>query len=372
MKHKYLKIALLVFITTTACKSAKKRGITPPPPTVEVQMVESEMLSNNLEFVGVISSSYDVEIQPRIDGYLTEINYKKGMPVKKGQILYKIDPKEINTEIAEARSLVETANAELIEAENNYNRAVPLAKISAISQSQLDQYEAQYKSASASLVSAKAKLKNATINLGYTTIRSPIDGIIGDTDLAIGQYVGPSSANSTLNTISNIENVDVALSIPMPQYLEVVKESGADRNSYNNEKLLSNIKLYLSDGSQYPYEGEYLYTQKDVGSQMGTLEVVVRFSNPQRALKVGQYAKVVANMGELTAKNIVPQVAVTQSQDIDNVWIVGADTVAQFRKVALGNTIGDMWIINDGVSEGERVIVSGQTRVRNGEKVAIK
>ncbi|MFI3315019.1 MAG: efflux RND transporter periplasmic adaptor subunit, partial [Rikenellaceae bacterium] len=323
MNSKILSIILPLAIIGCKQNSTKPQI---PPPVVEVVSVEQAMIANNMEFIGEVSSNYDAIIQPRIEGYLTEINYSDGMPVKKGDILYKIDPNTIEMDVAAALASVESAKALLIEAQNNYNRAVPLAKIDAISQSSLDEYEASYKSAQASLKSAQAQLNSSEIDLGYTIITSPIDGIIGYADLVVGQYVGPSSANSQLNTVSNIDSIRVAISIPLSTYLTAIDADSIDVNAFDNSQLLQDISLFMADGTKYPYKGEYLYTKKSVTSSTGSIVIVVGFENPDWLLKIGQYVKIKSDIGKKSNKLLVPQVSVKQSQGVNSVWVIDKDS----------------------------------------------
>lgn len=320
-----------------------------------------------MNFTSQLSSNYSAVIQPRISGYLTSKNYEKGMPVKRGQLLYTIDPSQINTQLLEAEASLNAARAEAIQARNNYERAVPLAKIEAISRSDLDQYTAAYKSAEASVRSAEQQLRNAQIESGYTQIYSPINGVIGQTAASVGDYVGVGTEYATLATIENLDTVTARLAIPVSEYLS--RRVGDSAPAYDNARLLSNIRLYMSDGMLYPFEGRYAYTEQNVGSQTGTIVVVVNFPNPMQVLKVGQYARVSADVGEPQSSTLIPQRCVVQSLDRANVWVVKPDSTLAFREVQLGATVDSLWIIRAGLSNGEMVLVEGMQRARSGERI---
>lgn len=218
-----------------------------PPLRVGVAEAAVDSVPNRMSFIGYLASNFDAVIQPRVNGYLSSKQYGNGMPVRRGQLLFTIDPDQLSTSMLAAEAELESARAQALEARNNYDRAVPLARIDAISQSQLDQYTAQWKAAEASVRSAEQSLRNARMNVGYTELRSPIDGIIEHTAAHVGDYVGPGTQFSVLTTVSNIDTLTVDVAIPMSQYLRYA----GDRTSiYDNEGLLSDIRLVLADGAR--------------------------------------------------------------------------------------------------------------------------
>ena len=366
MRKLFFSLLMLCILSTAGCHS-KKRTATLPPRRLEVVRVEQQMIPTPMSFTGQLSSNYSAVIQPRVSGYLTSKNYEKGMPVKRGQLLYTIDPLQINTQLLAAEAELSAARANAIEARNNYERAIPLAKIEAISRSDLDQYTATYKSAESSVKSAQQQLRNARLESSYTRIYAPIDGIIGQTNATVGDYVGVGTEYSVLATIENIDTVTVNLSIPLTEYL--TRRTNDSLPSYDNSTLLSNIRLYMSDGSLYPYAGSYAYTEQNVGSQTGTIVIVANFPNPMRLLKSGQYARISADVGEEQPSILIPQRCVVQSLDRTSVWVVRPDSSLVFREVTLGPTVDSLWIVRSGLSNGEMVLVNGVQRARNGERI---
>lgn len=360
----YLTAGLFAALLTGCGKHASRQAM--PPLRVEVAEAAVDSVPNRMSFIGYLASNFDAVIQPRVNGYLSSKRYGNGMPVKRGQLLFTIDPDQLSTSMLAAEAQLESARAQAIEARNNYDRAVPLAKIDAISQSQLDQYTAQWKAAEASVRAAEQTLSSARMNVGYAELRSPIDGIIEHTAAHVGDYVGPGTQFSVLTTVSNIDTLTVDVAIPMSQYL---RYAGGRTSIYDNEGLLSDIRLVLADGTQYPHAGLYDYTRKDVSSTTGTLVLVVMFPNPDETLKPGQFARVEANVGPVQPRVVVPQQGVSQAQDLSSVWIVTADSTAQYRRVTPGDTYGALWCIDEGLEPGERIVVSGQQKLRNGAKV---
>lgn len=267
-----------------------------------------------------------------------------------------------------AEAELESARAQAVEARNNYERAVPLARINAISQSQLDQYTAQYRAAEAAVRSAEQALRNASLNVGYTELRSPIDGIAAHAEAHVGDYVGPGTQFNVLTTVSNTDTVSVDVAIPMSQYLRIV---GNRTPLADNGELLSDIRLTLADGTRYPLPGCYSYTRRDVSSTAGTIVLVVSFPNPDGRLKPGQFARVEANVGPVLPYVVVPQRCVLQSLNLASVWVVAEDGTVSYRRVTPGPVYGGMWCIAEGLEAGETVAASGLQKLHDGDKVSL-
>lgn len=340
-----------------------------PEPHIAVMQAHKKELPTRMQFVGQTYSLYDVVIQPRVSGYLLSTHYDQGMPVKKGQLLFKLDPNPMQVEVTRAQAALASAKSQLVEAQNNYNRSVPLARINAISQSALDQATATLASAQANLRSAQAALRSANLDLSYTTIYAPTDGVIGETVGSVGDYVGVGTNNPVLNTISNIDSIYVYISIPTAKYLSIVARDSLDRPLYDNMGLLTDVDMILADGTQYPYKGQYKFTERAVNSQTGAVVIRVLFPNPERSLKPGQYVKVNADVGGGTGTVLVPQRAVMQSQGVNSLYVVGKDSTVEYRAVTLGDTYGSEWGILDGVRPGELVLTEGLQKVRSGMKI---
>lgn len=366
-------IIIVVALSLASCgpKSSSQVGQATAPSAlkVEVARVVAEPISRTMRFQSLVYSNYDATIQPRVSGYLLTKSFQKGMPVKVGQQLFTIDSAPIRLQVESNRAALASAKEQLAEAKKNYQRAVPLARIDAISQSSLDQYRAAYASAEAAVEAAQSVLNESMLQLSYTTITSPIDGIIDDTGATVGDLVGPSSKYAVLATISNTEEVGVHLQIPFARYLEARGLTSATGPSYDNDGLLDNIRLVLPDGATYPYEGRYSFTQRDAGAQTGTIIIVASFPNPNRALKIGQPVEVVANVGLPEGVVLVPQRAVNQLLNSAGVWVVEADNTVGYRNIVLGESFGDMWIVESGLDGGERVVVGGGQKLRSGQKV---
>ncbi len=339
------------------------------PCSVEAIEAATDTVPNRMSFVSSVESNFDALIEPRVNGYLVNKYFSSGMPVRKGQLLFTIDPNLLSTTLLSAEASLESARAqEVWRPSNNYERAVPLARIDAISQTQLDQYTAEVRRRRRPpCVRPSSRCATHGCSVGYTRScarRSTVSSNTGDAHA--GDYVVAGTQFSVLTSISNIDTLTVDVAIPMAEYL---RAAGGRGSIYDNEGLLSDIRLTLADGTRYPYGGLYDYTRKDVSSSTGTLVLVVMFPNPDRSLKPGQFARVSANVGPVQPRVIVPQQSVSQAQGVNSVWVVRPDSTAAYRRVVLGDTYGTMWCVDEGLAEGEQVVTAGQQKLRNGMKV---
>lgn len=325
-----------------------------------------EMIPNRMEFVGQTQALRSYIIQPRVNGYLKSINFRSGMPVHRGQLLFTLDAAPFEAVTAQQRANLASARAALTQAQSDYNRSVPLAQISAISQSQLDAATATLESAKESVEAAKAVLRGAQLNLGYTTITAPESGIVAQSAANVGDYVGAETQYQVLTTIAYNDSIVVNLSLPTAKYYAILCSNTA---SFANDSLLSDIELRLSDGTLYPQRGVYKYTKQNVDNQSGAIIMQVAFPNKAGLLKAGQFARVSTNVGALQNRVLIPQRAVNQTQGIYSVWVVNAKGEAEFREVTVGDTWGSMWIIENGLKAGETVLTEGFAKVRKGMKI---
>ena len=365
-----VQVILLLVISTSAlsCLQPTKRTI-PEPIVVEPTTVEAIDIVARQSFISTLSPNYTAIVQPRVAGYLSAKLFKNGMPVKMGQTIFKIDNRRQRADMLAAKASLESAKAQAIEAANNYNRAVPLAAIDAISQAQLDQYTAQYRAAREAVKSAEQTLRNAELDVEYTTIKATINGIISTSEAYVGDYVGPGTKFATLTKIENIDTLSADVAIPVGQYLAL---SGRKSFSYDNKNLLSDIELYLADGTKYPFSGSYSYTKSAVASTEGTIVLVVCFPNPNYMLKSGQFARVKTNIGAAQQQIVVPTSAISEIQGVYSVWVIDSDSTAHYRQVAIGDAVdGNRRVVLSGLRSGEKVVTNGGSKLSNGQKVKL-
>lgn len=367
MKYFAYKIAGIAVFTALfiGCGMGSKKP-SMPVLKLKVSKVVSDTVENEMTFIGRTIPGRSYIIQPRVSGFLLRTNFDNGKPVKKGQLLFEIDPEQYQILVAEALSNLKSAQASSVEAQNTYNRSVPLARMNAISQSQLDAATANLISAKEAVNTARAKLKNAKLDLSYTKIYAPDDGIVSVAVPNDGDYVGLGTAYTDLTDISFNDTVSVTISMPTAEYYKV---AGRERPSYLNDSLLSDIRLYLSDGTLYSEPGFYKYTKQSIDAQSGSILLQTGYPNPRAMLKSGQYARVVANVGRPVVALMIPAVAVVELQGTYNVFVVDSTSRVHFRAVTPGRVYGSNWVIESGLKAGETVLVEGLQKVRSGEKI---
>lgn len=367
MKTKVI-LLLVIPISFFSCLQPTKQTI-PEPIVVETTTVNVEKIATRQSFISSLSPNYTAIVQPRVAGYLSAKLFQNGMPVKMGQTIFKIENRRQRADMLAAKASFESAKAQAVEAANNYNRAVPLAAIDAISQAQLDQYTAQYRAAKESVKSAEQTLRNAELDVEYTTIKATINGIISNSEAYVGDYVGPGTKFETLTKIENLDTLSADVAIPVGQYLAL---SGRKSFSYDNRDLLSDIELYLADGTKYPFSGSYSFTKSAVASSEGTIVLVVTFPNPNYLLKSGQFARVKTNIGTPQAHLVIPASAINEIQGVNSVWVVDSDSTAHYRQVTLGNVVdGNRRVVLLGLNEGEKVVLDGGAKLSNGQRVKL-
>lgn len=355
----------IVALSAVACGShGGKLAMSTPQLTVEVAF--DSLVPNVVEFVSQTAPARSYVIQPRVNGYLRSTNFENGMPVRRGQLLFTIDDAPFRTDVAQARAALSSARSSMVEAQAAYNRSVPLAKINAISQSQLDAATATLAAARDGVSSARAVLDNALLNLSYCTIKAPESGIIAPSAANVGDYVGAGTAYETLTTISFDDSVSVNISLPTIEYYRIVSHN---LSSGNRDSLLSDITLRLSDGSIYPHRGVYRYTQPLVDNRSGSIVFNVRFPNPQGALRGGQFARVSARVGQPERVVLIPARSVDEIQGTYGAYVLDSGDTLRYRKLTVGRVVDNYWIVRKGVYAGERVITEGLQKAHDGMNV---
>lgn len=339
----------------------------PPPPEVLVTEAVQQDVPVFTELVGQAAGSQDVEVRARVEGFLEKMAFTEGTLVSKGQLLYEIDRKPLETEVANANADLATWKSRLTKATNDVNRYTPLVKQQAVSQRELDDAISAKDAATSQVAAAQAKLDKANIDLGYTRITSPVDGLIGTTQVKTGNLVGRGE-NTLLVTISVIDPIFFKAGIAEAEYLRLAREfqnKVADRTAIP-------IDLLLSDGTTFPHQGKFNVIERNIDPTTGTLAVQMTFPNPERLLRPGQYGRARFQTGLKKNALLVPQRAVQELQNLYSLAIVGSDNKVSFRNVKVGPRVDSMWVIEDGLKPGEKVIVEGVQRVKDGATVNAK
>lgn len=356
--------ALLVLGTLSGCKEPPPPP--PPPPEVVVQPVDVKDTPVQAEFTGEIRGGEDVEVRARVAGYLQSQNYDEGTVVRKGQLLFVIDPKPFEATVARAKADVAEAAARHSRAQIQVNRLRPLVADNAVSQQDLDNAVASEEASRASQAAAEAQLTSAQLDLGYTRVTSPITGLAGNRQVDVGSYVG-SPQPTVLTVVSSLDPVRFDFTISESEYLAYARATQAKAGKRSGPS--PELELVLADGSVYPAKGKVTVVGRGVDAQTGTLPLQATFPNPDGLLRPGQFGRV--RLPVTTRKNaiLIPQRAVQELQGTYNVYVVGNDSVAQIRAIKTGNRVGSDWVITDGLEPADKVVVEGLQKVRDGAKV---
>ncbi|MFZ4857223.1 MAG: efflux RND transporter periplasmic adaptor subunit [Desulfuromonadaceae bacterium] len=340
------------------CK--KEKPAPPPPPTVEVTAVTVKDVPIYKEWIGTLDGNVNAVIRPQVSGYLIKQNYQEGQLVKKGQVLFEIDPRTFQASLDQAKAQLAQQQARYDTSKANLARIKPLAAKNAVSQKDLDDATGTELSTRSSVESAQAALENARLNLSFTKVTSPVDGIAGIAKTQLGNLVGPSSQQE-LTTVSSVNPIKAYINVSEREYLSAREGS----------QHVGNIplELILADGSVYPHKGKFSLADRQVDPTTGTLKIGTLFANQNNLLRPGQYGRVRAAVGLRKAALLVPQRAVAEMQGKYLVAIVKADNTADIRPVKVAEQIGTQWVITEGLQPGDKIVVEGIQKVRPGSPV---
>jgi membrane fusion protein (multidrug efflux system) len=353
-------------VLAAAC--SKKEAPPPPaPPDVQVAEVVQKDVPIYIELVGATLGAEDVEIRARVEGYLVSMNFTEGTFVKKGQLLYKIDSQPFEAALDESRANLSTARARVDKTNNDVARLTPLAKQQAVSQQELDNALSSQEAAQAQVAAYDAKVAKAKLDLAYTTITSPIDGLIGTTQKKVGSLI--AGGETLLNIVSQINPILFRCAIAEAEYLRIARRGAGGKKSA--EKPVG-AQLILADGSVHPHKGRLESVERAVDPTTGTLTGQFSFPNPEQILRPNQYgrARFVTDLKE--GAILVPQLAVQEIQGLYSLMVVKPDATVEQRMVKAGERVGNLWVIDSGLKPGEKVIVEGLQKVKPGVQVSAK
>ena len=356
--------------TVPGCGGSKPRAAASGPPLpVGVVLAVQRDVPVHSEWVATLEGYVNAQIQPQVSGYLISQNYQEGSYVHKGDVLFEIDPRPFQAVLDQAKGQLAQARAQLYLADVNVKRDTPLVKERAIAQSQLDREVAAQMEAHAAILAAEASVQQAQLNLGFTKVYSLVGGIAGLATTQIGNLVAPATI---LTTVSKLDPIKVYFPISEQEYLQFTstlmkKSSSSDLLRATDGKVL---ELILADGSIYPRKGQVIFTDRQVDPQTGTIRVVGAFPNPGNILRPGQFGRVRALTGLRREAVLVPQRSVIELQGTYEVAVVTAENKILVRKVKVGDRVGPLWVIDDGLAGGEKVVSAGTSKVRDGMLVS--
>lgn len=352
----FVAIVLVMIFVLPGCGKGDKEVL--QAPDVEVVNVIRKDVPIYVEWVGTTDGYVNAVIRAQVQGYLIKQNYREGDVVKKGQVLFEIDPRLFQAALEQANASLAGAEARWITAKADLARIRPLAAQNAVSQKTLDDSIGTEQSAHAAVLSAKANVDKAALDLSFTKVTSLINGIAGIAKTQIGDLVGPGPQEE-LTTVSTVDPIKVYINLSEQEYLKASEMKDADA-----EKIV--LDLILSDGSTYPYKGKFFLADRQVDVKTGTIKVGALFKNPALLLRPGQFAKVRAIITTKKDALLVPQRAVTELQGSYQVAVVGPDNKVDIRPVKATFRVGTLWVIEEGLKPDERVIAEGIQKVKQG------
>ena len=362
MKSIRVFLAVTALLCCPACRE-KPRATTPSPPTVEVADVTQADVPIYHEWIGSLDGLVNAQIRAQVTGYLLTQNYREGDPIKKGDLLFEIDARPFQAALDQAKGLLAQTEARFGKTELDVKRYAPLVKDRAISQEEYDDAVQADLEAKAAVVSAQAQVEQAQLNLGFTKITSPIDGIASIAKAQIGDLVGP--ATGELTTVSTIDPIKAYYNVTEQAYINFTKLFSTETDRNERLKQLE-IELILADGTMYPLKGRIYAADRQIGPTTGALRLEALFPNPGNALRPGQFARVRVKLDTRRDALLVPQRAVSELQGSYQVAVVGADNKIHVQPVQVGERRGSLWMIEDGLRAGQHVVVEGIQRARDG------
>ena len=369
MKPRTLLAFLLVGALLAAACSRKPAQTGPPPPEVLVTTVQPRDVPRVLERVATLDGFINANINAQVQGYIVSRDYQEGSVVKKGDLLFTIDPRPFQAALAQAKGTLAKDRANQIKAEADKKRAIDLFSKKVISDQERDTFFATADSTTANVEADAAAVKQTEINLGYTRITAPIDGVVGFANNQVGDLVGPSTG--PLTTMSQIDPIKAIVTAGEGPWTDFVSRhpDATERNAYI--KTLD-FELILSNGEVYPQKGKFYALDRNLDTKTGSIRYYVTFPNAGNILRPGQFGKVrfVADMKK--GAIVIPQEAVNELQGSYQVAVVGDDNKVSIHPVTMGERIGAMWEVTEGLKAGDKVVVEGIQKAREGAQVTVK
>ena len=339
-----------------------------PPPVVSVAPVIQKDVPIYQDWIGTLDGFINAQIRPQIEGYLLKQTYKEGTLVKAGDTLFEIDPRQFQAAYDQAKGNMAQFQAMLGNAKTTVARYKPLAAEKAISQQELDDAMTREATAAANVSATQAALEKAQLNLGWTKVLSPIDGVSGIAKAQVGDLINPQTL---MTTVSQVNPIKVYFSPSEMEYMAWVQKHGPMTQTIEAGANLETgpLELILSDGSVYKHRGKPFLAGREIDVKTGTIQLAGVFPNPDNLLRPGQYGKVRVATSNLKDALLIPQRAVTELQGVFQVAVVGADKKVEIKAVEPGPRVGSLWVIQKGLSKGDQIIVEGASKVRPGMEV---
>jgi RND family efflux transporter MFP subunit len=359
--------ALALIASTVAlglCGCKKAGPAPPPPPIVQVMDITATNVPLSTEFIGQLDSPQNVEVRARVEAFVEQMPFTEGTNVTAGDLLFKLDDRPYKERLAAAKGSQDEAEAALNKYQADVARLEPLAAKHAVPRQDLDNALASVDVGKAAVISAKARVESALLDLSYCDVRAPISGLIGAKQVSIGELVG-KGAPTLLATISTLDPIWFYCNVGEVSYLRAEAESRAS----GKQIMELAVTLLLANGSALPDTGKFVFIDRAVDPRTGTLRVRAEFPNPTRVLRPGMFARIRVDLGNRPDSIVLPGRAVSELQGKSFVWVIGSDNKAAQRAIKVGDQIGENLLVLEGLKAGERIVVEGLQKVRDGALV---
>jgi membrane fusion protein, multidrug efflux system len=358
------RVLLTVATLILAACGKKTETVVLPPVKVNVVKAIQQDVPIYEDFVAQVYGESDVEIRSRVEGWVTSLNFKEGSAVKKGDLLYTIDDIQYKTRVDREESELASAKTEMVRAQNELSRVKPLAELNALSKQDLDNATATYEAAVSKVKAQEASLQNTKIELGYTRVYAPFNGVVGISNVRIGDYASRAGATSVLTTISSIAGVRVRFQISEREYLRIAQMTQEELSSARK-----NVQLILADGSLYSEKGEVNFADREIDPKTGTLTIEAVFPNPKGLLRPGLFVKTRVLLNTIPNAILIPQRAVFQLQSLAQAFTVSDSSTLKVSLIETGPKVGDAWVITKGIQAGERIAIIGTASLTPTQKL---
>jgi membrane fusion protein (multidrug efflux system) len=349
----------------SGCKKAPPAA--PPPPVVEVMEIKTTNAPASVEFIGQLDSPQNVDVRARVEAFVDKMLFTEGTEVKEGQPLFKLDDKPYQERLAAAKGQLAEAKAALNKYDKDVARLMPLAEKKAVPQQDLDNALASVDVGKASVISAQARVDSAILDMGYCDVRAPVTGLIGAKQVSMGDLVGKGSP-TLLATISVLDPIWFYCNVSEVDYIKA--ESEVQRTGKRVEDLP--VNLILANETTHPDQGKFVFIDRAVDPKTGTLRVRAQFANTKKLLRPGMFGRIKVDLGTRPDSIAVPERAVTELQGKNFVWAVGSDNKVTQRAVKVGGQLGENLLILEGLKPGDRIVVEGLQKVKEGAPVEPK
>ena len=366
---KTLRIAAALLLGITSGCSRKAEQVAPPTPEVLVTTVMPKDVPVLKEGVATLEGFITANINAQVQGYIISRDYKEGSLIKKGDLLFQIDPRPFEATLDQAKGNLAVAQSNRTKADADVKRAIKLFQDKVISDQERDTYINSASSTKANVQAAEAGVRQAEVNLGYTKIIAPIDGIVGIATAHVGDLVGPGTG--PLTTISQVDPIKTAVNVGEQSFTEFITDHP---DPDERERYLQGLEfdLRLADGNPYPHKGKFYAEDRNLDTKTGSIRMELSFSNPGNRLRPGQFGKVRAVIKVAKGALVIPEQAVTELQGNRLVAVVDSENKIAMRPVKLGERSAGMWQVIDGVKLDEKVVVQGLMKVPPGSTVTVK